>query len=353
MRITKISSSAASLITLSSVVNGLNILITTLKNDDGFGTGNIREMYKAVKAYGHNVFIVAPATDQSGKGGSLTFATTANLTEDTEFGLVKAGAPSVGHDVEDDHIWYYAGSPVAAAAVGIDYVLPKYNVSKPDLVMSGPNYGDNVGGFAFTSSGTIGATYYAIGRGIPAIAFSAENSDETSYKEVNATTSVGLKNPQTIVGELSAAFAQNLILRMKGRRLLPLGYGINVNMPTITSTNSDECIAPEFFHTRITGDAWSLGISYNATTGLMQETLVDPAAALDTCINGDCSLPSETELTSSGCKSAVSIFSIDYDAPDGISGSNLTSSIRASFGSFVQYISSAEAATSVVRTMDN
>jgi 5'-nucleotidase len=52
-------------------------------------------MYKAMKAYGHNVFIVASVVDQSGKGGSLTYATTANLTEDTEFGK---SSPSHEHN---------------------------------------------------------------------------------------------------------------------------------------------------------------------------------------------------------------------------------------------------------------
>ncbi|TVY58120.1 Acid phosphatase [Lachnellula suecica] len=48
-----------------SAVNSLNILIT---NDDGFGRSNIREIYKAVKAFGHNVYIVASTSNESGTG---------------------------------------------------------------------------------------------------------------------------------------------------------------------------------------------------------------------------------------------------------------------------------------------
>ncbi|KAJ5702828.1 sure-like protein [Penicillium malachiteum] len=311
-------------------------LIFLITNDDGFGTGNIREMYKAMKGYGHNVFLVASSSDQSGKGGSLTYATSANLTANSEYDLVKAGAPSVGHDPDDDHIWYYDGSPVACTSVGIDYVLPKFGVSEPDLVMSGPNYGDNVGGFAFTSSGTIGNTYYAIGRGIPAIAFSAANSASTSYKDVVSKTAAGLKDPQTIAGELSAAFAENIIRETKGGRILPLGYGINVNMPEITSETSDECIDPPFIHTRMTGGAWTLGVSYNATTGLFTEKELTPVPALDLCINGDCFLPAETTVSSDTCKSAVTIFTIDYDAPSGGKGSAALKKIRQSLGSLVK-----------------
>ncbi|KAJ5724985.1 sure-like protein [Penicillium malachiteum] len=292
MHFTTFPFSAAVLATFFSTVNGANILMT---NDDGFGTANIREMYKAMKAYGHNVFIVAPATDQSGKGGSLTSATTANLTEDTEFGLVKADAPSIGPDPLDDHIWYYDGSPVAATSVGTDYVLPKFGVSSPDLVMSGPNYGDNVG--------------------IPAIAFSAANGASESYKDLNASTSVGLKDPQIIAGKVLATFANDLIKKQKGERLLPLGYGINGNMPEITSATSNDCIDPPFIRTRMIDEAWTLGVTYGEATGLFTEYENASAPALDICINGDCDLPSETNLISTTCKTAVIIFSIDYDAP--------------------------------------
>lgn len=43
-------------------------------------------MYKAVKAFGHNVYIVAATSNQSGMGGRAVFTDQANLTADTEFG---------------------------------------------------------------------------------------------------------------------------------------------------------------------------------------------------------------------------------------------------------------------------
>ena len=36
---------------LASYCNGINIL---MNNDDGFGSGNLRELYKLLKAAGHN-----------------------------------------------------------------------------------------------------------------------------------------------------------------------------------------------------------------------------------------------------------------------------------------------------------
>ena len=103
---------------------------------------------------------MAPATQQSGKGGSSEFTDQANLTANTQYDLVRAGAPSVGPDPTDGQIWYYNGTPAACTFVALDYVLPKFaNFSTPDLVVTGPNYGTNLGNFVWTLSGTAGAAY--------------------------------------------------------------------------------------------------------------------------------------------------------------------------------------------------
>jgi hypothetical protein len=66
----------------------------------------------------------------------------------------------VGSDPIDSHIWYYNGTPAACTFVALDYVLPRYaNFSVPDLVVTGPNYGTNLGPFVWTLSGTAGAAY--------------------------------------------------------------------------------------------------------------------------------------------------------------------------------------------------
>lgn len=57
--------------------NALNIIVT---NDDGFGSANIREFYGLLKAAGHNAWIVAPTSNQSGRGGTAVYTTEATLT---------------------------------------------------------------------------------------------------------------------------------------------------------------------------------------------------------------------------------------------------------------------------------
>ncbi|CAL3967293.1 hypothetical protein PZA11_003639 [Diplocarpon coronariae] len=295
--------------------NGLNILIT---NDDGFGTANIRELYNAMKEFGHNVYIVSSVTNQSGTGGTVKYTKEKNLTTDGDFGIIKQGAPSIGTDPFDSHIWYYNGTPSVCVQVALDYVRDRFTeIENFDLVLSGPNYGKNLGPFLFTMAGTLGATYTAIERGIPAIAISAGYEGIGPYFWVNETTPAGLRDPSTITAQLAANLAQQLIENVAaegGDRLLPLGYGLHVNIPLITSYTSDKCINPPFIHTRFTGSALANTAPFNDATGLFTWG-TEPNPGINQCIHGDCSLPGETVVLASGCKSSVTPFTVDWDAP--------------------------------------
>jgi 5'-nucleotidase len=68
MRVSKFVVVASAILLQSS--SALNIL---LGNDDSWASANIREFYKALKAAGHKVLLVAPAVNQSGKGGTVSF----------------------------------------------------------------------------------------------------------------------------------------------------------------------------------------------------------------------------------------------------------------------------------------
>lgn len=68
--------------------------------------------------------------------------------------------------------------------------------------------------------------------------------------------------------------------------------------------------------TRLTGGAIYDQAVYNETSGLFTYTnIVPPGGNVE--YNGDFSLPGETVVVDSGCKSSVSVFTIDYDAPLG------------------------------------
>ncbi|KAM0188027.1 hypothetical protein ACHAPQ_009963 [Fusarium lateritium] len=302
MRLSSIFAGVALLSASSS--QALNIL---LNNDDGFGSANLRETYRLLKGKGHNVWIVAPATKQSGKGGASDFTTEGNLTAPSMYDLIPKGAPSVGSDPKDSQIWYYNGTPAACTFVALDYVLPRYaNFSVPDLIVTGPNFGTNLGGFVWTLSGTAGAAYAATNRGIPAIAISASNQ-ETPYTELTNRT-----NPATWAAEAAVKFVDNFISTApKTGPLLPTGYGVNVNIPVLTKKNHD----PAFVQTRFTGNAHVNEAVLDKEKGTFTWANIKPyAAGVNACINGDCSLPGETYVVENG-QASVSFYTVDYSAP--------------------------------------
>jgi len=252
--------------------------------------------------------MIAPAVDNSGQGGRLIFDTSPVLRSASEYNLVPAGAPSLGRDPLDPKIWYYNGTPAACTLVGLDYVLPKIaNILTPDLLVSGPNFGDNIGTFAFTGSGTIGATYTAIERGIPGIAFSAQNT-ASSYQNTTINS--------TIAAQLSVSLVNRIAkYTPKGSRLLPLGYGLNVNYPYFTNG----CVDPPFVKSRIAGGTGMPTVAFNVTSGLViipggnYYGTISPG--LNAYYNGNCSEPGESVVVTT-CQSSVSIFTVDYDAPN-------------------------------------
>ena len=157
--------------------------------------------------------------------------------------------------------------------------------------------------------------YAAVERSIPAIAFSGGNGAQRSYKEVNKTTPSGYPDPATIDAQLSVAIVNQLAKKSNKAQLLPYGYGISVNYPEITSLKDSSCVKPPFIQTRMTGGADVDKAVYNPSTGLF--TYADVSTpGINACINGDCSLPGETNVVNGGCFSSVTVFTVDYDAPN-------------------------------------
>ena len=136
--------------------------------------------------------------------------------------------------------------------------MPKYwNGTKPDLLVSGPNFGTNLGPYLYTLSGTIGTTHVAVERSPPAIAFSGGNGRQRSQEEVNKTNLLRL--PQSRHRRRPALRRSRKPTRQNREQisqlLLPLGYGLSVNYPELTSLENADCVAPPFIPTRMTGGA--------------------------------------------------------------------------------------------------
>lgn len=290
-------------------VHNKTILLT---NDDGWAATNIRAAYRELKAVGYTVILVAPASQRSGYGGKFELPSTVNLTSNAEFGYPAAGAPSWNHEKDDLNVWYFNGTPASSVAFGLNYVIPNYfNNRTVDLVVSGPNEGANLGPGFFTISGTVGAAYTAIGRSIPAIAFSGSNSNNSFFKDDE-----GKKNDTTFAPNIYAKKIVEIVEKLfesanNHPDLLPLTTGINVNFPAI----SKSCLDPEWVFSRLSGpSSLSIDLTYNATLGLFGYKYAQYEGA-EQNVFGDLTLPSESWLYYDQlCKTSVSVFSIDYDA---------------------------------------
>jgi len=233
MKLRLAAAATAALCGLASPAFALNIV---LSNDDGL-TSNLKALYEALKADGHDVIVSVPCTGQSGRGAGIVMYSTTTIVPDNDQTQVNAeggchngaaatGAPAVGPFTKSGYTNgdynYVHGTPVMATMYGLD-VLAKARWNKaPDLVLSGPNEGQNVGRVV-NSSGTVGNAQFAAGRGLPSIALSA-GSDTTDNTNLANAYSV-------VVAQLTVKLVKELQAKAGSGPLLANGVALNVNFP--------------------------------------------------------------------------------------------------------------------------
>jgi 5'-nucleotidase len=132
----------------------LQILLT---NDDGIESPGLWAAAEALSALGY-VTVAAPLKQSSGTGRSQP------VTSDGHIHLQTLRVKE-----QDWPVYAIGGTPAQAVVHSLLELLPR----RPDLVVSGINYGENVG-TSVTISGTVGAALEAASWGIPAIAVSLE-----------------------------------------------------------------------------------------------------------------------------------------------------------------------------------
>lgn len=133
-----------------------------LTNDDGIRSPGLWAAAAALSEVGY-VTVAAPHNQSSGMGRSLP---------STSNGIIQEGQVQVSG--QQWTVFAVNGSPAQAVLHGVLDVMKH----KPDLVVSGINYGENVGS-GVTISGTVGAAMEAGSLGIPAMAVSLET--DTKY----------------------------------------------------------------------------------------------------------------------------------------------------------------------------
>jgi 5'-nucleotidase len=209
---------------LSHPAHALNILLT---NDDGCGAPGIDAMYRALTSAGHQVTLVAPLLDSSGIGAaSVVIPGQALAVTQLAAGKYCVGPPTDYRT--PDGKTAAIGTPVDAVNVGLDLLLKD---NPPDLLVSGSNFGDNVGPLT-QMSGTVNAAVRAMHKGIPAIAVSTAIDLELFMQDQQA----GYRKTLDAL-EDTARFATRVIDRAttqaaKARRHCPRPEKASAKVPT-------------------------------------------------------------------------------------------------------------------------
>ncbi len=136
----------------------ITVLVT---NDDGVGAPGIDTLVEALRTQKNTkVVVVAPDTNKSGSGGNTTP------------GPLTTAAATTASGYEATAVTGFPADTITAA-------LDQLGV-KPNVVLSGINAGQNLGGVV-DLSGTVGAARAAASRGIPALAVSQGLGDAPQY----------------------------------------------------------------------------------------------------------------------------------------------------------------------------
>lgn len=133
----------------------MNILVT---NDDGYDALGINILFSKLLSTGHNVYMLAPSENRSAISNGITMT--------SPLMLKKIG----------ENIWSYSGTPADCVITGIQSSLVK---DKIDIVLSGINYGGNIG-TDIIYSGTCAAARQGSLYGIPSVAISIQFNNECS-----------------------------------------------------------------------------------------------------------------------------------------------------------------------------
>lgn len=188
----------------------LKILIV---NDDGCESPGSTSLQDKLKAKGYDVWMVAPATNQSGIGSAITFKT------GKVFDVKKVA----------EQRYCFPGTPADAVDFGLNGLLKK---AAPDLVVSGVNDGPNTG-MAQVNSGTVSAAARAVRYGVPAIAASigyrfTEEEMKNGWPSTHKYWPDSVDYVVSVVDKLNAQ-------RTQGKPLLPLGTGLSINYPALAT----------------------------------------------------------------------------------------------------------------------
>ncbi|MFN7290024.1 MAG: 5'/3'-nucleotidase SurE [Pirellula sp.] len=176
-----------------------------LANDDGIYAPGLRTLRGALKELG-DVLLVAPATEQSGVGHSITYLTPLTCKEIFE------GDQFLG--------WAVDGAPADCVKLGVSELAN----GPVDLIISGINSGLNAG-INVLYSGTVAAAIEGAFFRIPSIAISLEEDPHADFQ--------------------SAAELSLILIKQILRNQLEQQNLFNINIPTAATQQFRKGLTPE------------------------------------------------------------------------------------------------------------
>jgi 5'-nucleotidase len=156
-----------------------------LTNDDGIQSPGLWAAAEALSALGY-VTVAAPREQSSGTGRSLP---------NTSDGRIQPQILNVRG--QNWTVYAVGGTPAQAVLYAVLEIMP----TKPELVVSGINYGENVG-MGVTVSGTVGAAMEGASLGIPSLAISLETDREHFFSYSNEVDFSAAAHFATVFGRL-------------------------------------------------------------------------------------------------------------------------------------------------------
>lgn len=182
-------------------------MLILLTNDDGIYAPGLTALEHHLRALG-DVVVVAPATEQSGVGHSITFL-----------------APLVAKEVFEGKTrrgWAVEGSPADCVKLGIFEFCPR----RPDLVVSGINGGLNAG-INVLYSGTVAAAIEGAFFEITSIAVSLEYDPHAKFEQAARLARriieqiLAHKGPEPRLYNINIPTAA--LAKSRGLRVVPMG----------------------------------------------------------------------------------------------------------------------------------
>lgn len=248
-------------------------------NDDGWAELQVRTLFYNLANAGHEVILSSPAEQQSGKGSLDAPPKQVNWDGCAHTSCPAHSAP-IGSNSSDPRLNWVNSFPVTAIKNGIQHRASELwgEGNSPELAVTGPNVGSNIG-VQVPFSGTVGAAVFAAQKArIPALAFSGFSGEPTPWYK-----------PVPIHIQTYADLALNVTTRIveSGTPYLPRGVFLNVNFPEVTESKCNTLNQFKFILTRINWGVFS-------------------KPDVNWC--GSERLPTETEvILQSGCYASISV----------------------------------------------